>query len=306
MHTDQFPARSVVLRGFRLIVKACGLCQTYDQLAIIPMSLRTELAEMPMAATPEIDVPVRNVLGLALHALTEDQTVALCDRTIRNDQQLRIGVVNAAKIVNMEKSELLHESVTSSDTVVADGMSVVWASKILGEPLPERVNGTNLFEKLLKLASEKQYRVFLLGAKEDVLCELVRRISMNHDGLVIAGSRNGYFSDDESAEVARQIAESQADMLFVGITSPKKEVFMARYGSILNVNIVHGVGGSFDVLAGVVKRAPVSWQNAGFEWLYRVLQEPGRMWRRYLVTNTKFVWLVAKSYFSPHPKVESN
>ena len=250
----------------------------------------------PAHHTPHIDAPKRDVLGLQLYATTEDDMVEICDRTIRDDQRLLIGVVNASKIVNMGKSDLLHDSVKSSDAVVADGMSVVWASRILGEPLPARVNGTNLFEKLLALADTKNYRVYLLGAKEEVLQELARRIEAKHPGLVIAGCRNGYFSDAESADVARDIAESRADMLFVGITSPKKEIFMAQYGAGLNVHVVHGVGGSFDVLAGVVKRAPVSWQNAGFEWLYRVIQEPGRMWKRYLVTNTQFMWLVAKAF----------
>lgn len=243
-----------------------------------------------------LDAPVRDVLGVRLHAISEDDMVDACDSAIRAHQRLLIGVVNATKMVNMRRSELLNDSVTSSDAVVADGMSVVWAGRILGQPLPGRVNGTNLFEKLLALANKNKYRVFLLGAREEVLDEMCSRIQAKHPDLVISGRRNGYFSEAESADVAEEISASGSDMLFVGITSPKKEVFMAKYGADLQTPIVHGVGGSFDVLAGVVKRAPVSWQNAGFEWLYRVIQEPGRMWKRYLTTNSKFIWLVLKAF----------
>jgi N-acetylglucosaminyldiphosphoundecaprenol N-acetyl-beta-D-mannosaminyltransferase len=238
------------------------------------------------------DIPIREFLGVRLHAITAVEMVAACDRAIRSHQQLRIGVVNAAKIVKMRKSRLLHDAVMSSDVVAADGMSVVWASRLLRQPLPERVNGTDLFENLLALADKSAFGVYLLGAREEVLDEMCRRIHSRFPNLRIAGRRNGYFSDAESSTVADDISNSGADMLFVGITSPKKEIFMAKYGEDLNVPVVHGVGGSFDVLAGLVKRAPVSWQKAGFEWLYRVIQEPGRMWKRYLVTNSIFVWLV--------------
>lgn len=243
-------------------------------------------------------IETRQILGLRLHAITEDHMVEICGSAIEERRRLCIGVVNAAKIVNMKNSPLLRDSVTQSDMVAADGMSVVWASKVLGSPLPGRVNGTNLFEKLLNLANEKSYGVYLLGAREEVLDELCRRIKAKYATLRIVGHRNGYFDESDSKCIADDISQSGADMLFVGITSPKKEIFMAEHGSALNVPIVHGVGGSFDVLAGVVKRAPVSWQNAGFEWLYRVIQEPRRMWKRYLITNSKFILLVLAELLS--------
>jgi len=244
------------------------------------------------SAVPRPDVPTRRVLGIDLHATTEDETVELCDEAIRRREPLRIGMVNAAKFVLMRDQPLLRDSVTGSDLVCADGMSVVWASRILGQPLPARVNGTNLFEKLLALADRRGYRVFLLGARPEILAELCRRVQARHPGLEIVGSQDGYFSDEQAPEVARRIREARPDMLFVGITSPKKEIFMARFDAEIEVPVVHGVGGSFDVLAGLVPRAPASWQNAGLEWLYRLLQEPGRLWRRYLVTNSTFAWWV--------------
>lgn len=249
-----------------------------------------------MSPVPFANVPTRRVLGIDLHATTEDETVGFCDAAIRERTPLRIGMVNAAKLVNMRDEPLLRESVVGSDLVCADGMSVVWASRILGEPLPARVNGTNLFEKLLALADRRGYRVFLLGARADVLEELCRRIAVRHPNAKLAGSQDGYFTDEEAPEVARRIRDAKPDMLFVGITSPKKELFMARFDAELGVPVVHGVGGSFDVLAGLVSRAPPSWQNAGLEWLYRLLQEPGRLWRRYLATNSTFAWWVLSAW----------
>ena len=117
-------------------------------------------------------------------------------------------------------------------------------------------------------------------------------------GVVIAGRQNGYFSEEQQNQVAENIAAAKADVLFVAITSPKKEQFMAKWGDVMQVPVVHGVGGSFDVFAGKVKRAPLIWQKLGMEWLYRVLQEPGRLWKRYLVTNTLFIGMLLKEIFT--------
>jgi N-acetylglucosaminyldiphosphoundecaprenol N-acetyl-beta-D-mannosaminyltransferase len=125
---------------------------------------------------------------------------------------------------------------------------------------------------------------------------MVARIRVQHPNLRIAGSQDGYYAADEAPAVADAIKGSGADLLFLGMTSPKKEVFVATYGERTGAKVVHGVGGSFDVLAGVVKRAPVLWQRLGCEWLYRVLQEPRRLGRRYLTTNVSFAGLVAREW----------
>src|SRR5262249_13080928 len=156
----------------------------------------------------------------------------------------------------------------------ADGMAIVWASHALRQPLPERVAGIDLFEELLKLGNQKRYSIYLLGATQRVMDRLVERISRQYPNLKIAGSRNGYFEDAEGEKIAMQVADAQPDMLFLGMTSPKKEIFLAKYEELMDVPVCHGVGGSFDVLAGQVRRAPATWQRLGLEWLYRVLQEP--------------------------------
>jgi N-acetylglucosaminyldiphosphoundecaprenol N-acetyl-beta-D-mannosaminyltransferase len=172
---------------------------------------------------------------------------------------------------------------------------------MLGRPLPERVAGIDLFEALLELADRERRSIYLLGAKLQVLATLRSVISARWPGIVIAGARDGYFSEAEAAVVAEDIREAAPDMLFLGITSPKKEIFLGQYGEQLNVPILHGVGGSFDVMAGVVRRAPARWQRSGMEWAYRLVQEPGRLWRRYLRTNTQFLALVVKDMVNPIP-----
>lgn len=235
---------------------------------------------------------VRELFGVAVHATTEEEMVDVCDGAIQSRERLNIGVVNAAKMVNMRRQPLLRASVLGSDVVLADGMSIVWASRILGRPLPARVNGTNLFEKLLALADRRQYGVYFLGAAEEVLDEMCRRVEARYPRLRVVGSHDGFFSEEEEDEIAADIRRSRPDLLFVGITSPKKEIFLARWGSEMDVPVCHGVGGSFDVLAGKVRRAPRAWQRAGLEWLFRTLQEPRRLWKRYLVTNSIFIWMV--------------
>lgn len=240
----------------------------------------------------EVNTPVRRLLGVDVHAVTLEQTLTICRRAIETHSHLNIGVVNAAKIVAMHQDRHLYEAVAGSDLVLADGMAVVWAGKLLRRPLPGRVTGIDLFEHLLSLANQQRYGVYFLGATQEVLDEVVQRVQGKYPHLRVAGSRHGYFPDDQACRVAEDIGASRADLLFVAMTSPKKELFLDRFGGQLGVSICHGVGGSFDVLAGKVRRAPRLWQRLGLEWLYRVIQEPRRMWKRYLVTNVRFLALL--------------
>jgi len=172
-------------------------------------------------------------------------------------------------------------------------MSVVWASRLLGEPLPERVPGIDLMISTLALANARGYRVYFLGATDAVLRGVVERVRRELPGVVVAGFRNGFFPYDHHGRVAHEIAASHADILFIAITSPKKEQFMARWRSLMGVPVCHGVGGSFDVYAGKVQRAPEKWQRLGLEWLFRLKQEPRRLARRYLVTNAVFCTMLS-------------
>lgn len=244
----------------------------------------------------------RQVLfGLPLDALTQAEALDRCRTALRDRSRMLIGVVNAAKVVNSTRDPLLLRSVLESDMILADGQSVVWASRVLRRPLPERVAGIDLFEALLELAAHDDRSVYLLGARPEVLETLQERLLATWPGLRVVGARDGYFSPEESDEVAEHIRAAVPDMLFLGITSPKKEIFLAQYGPTLGVPVLHGVGGSFDILAGVTKRAPAIWQRLGLEWLYRITQEPGRLWKRYLTTNVRFIWMTGRELVRPIP-----
>lgn len=249
----------------------------------------------------EVRVPVQNMLGIPICSLTMDEVLALIDRTIADHGRLQIGVVNAAKIVNMRRNELLRDDVMSSDIILADGTSVVWASRILGRPLPERVAGIDLMLGMLRRGNENRYRIYCLGATDDVLEKTTARIAADYPGVQLVGWHNGYFTTEEEPAIADEIIAAKPHILLVAMSSPKKEKFLARWNSRLQVPVCHGVGGSFDVMAGKVQRAPEKWQRLGFEWLYRFLQEPRRLWRRYLVTNTFFCWMVLLEFLRGIP-----
>jgi N-acetylglucosaminyldiphosphoundecaprenol N-acetyl-beta-D-mannosaminyltransferase len=236
-----------------------------------------------------------DLFGVPVAAMTMKGALGLVDQAIRSRRRLQIGVVNAAKIVNMQRNEELRADVLSSDIVFADGMAVVWASRLLGRPLPERVAGIDLMMGMLEQGNTGGYRVYCLGASQDVLGRVVDRIRREFAGVNVVGSHHGYFTDAEEAAVAQDIAETRPDILFIAMTSPRKERFLSKWSRQLDVPVCHGVGGSFDVVAGYVQRAPERWQRLGLEWLYRVKQEPGRLWKRYLTTNSAFAVMVASA-----------
>jgi N-acetylglucosaminyldiphosphoundecaprenol N-acetyl-beta-D-mannosaminyltransferase len=240
--------------------------------------------------------PRQELLGIPIAPLTLEQVLDRVDEAIARRSRLHIGVVNAAKVVNMGRDPLLRQDVLSSDLILADGLAVVWAGALLGRPLPERVAGIDLMLGMLRRGSARGYRIYCLGATEEVLEKTTARIAADYPGVAIVGRRNGYFGETEEQGVAEAIAAARPDILFVAMTSPKKEKFMARWSGRMGVPVCHGVGGSFDVLAGKVRRAPRLWQRLGLEWLYRVKQEPRRLWKRYLVTNTLFCDMVLSEF----------
>lgn len=251
-----------------------------------------QTAAAPAPAPQKLEV--KRILGVDVTAARMADVLDAIHDAIRSRRKLHIGVVNAAKIVNMHRDPALGEDVRSSDMVFADGAAVVWASKLLGHSLPERVAGIDIMTSVLERGQREGYRVFCLGAAQEVLEKTIACIEREHPGVVVAGSQDGYFQPEQEQAVAEKIRDSRADVLFVAITSPKKERFMAKWSAVMNVPVVHGVGGSFDVLAGKVRRAPELWQRLGLEWLYRVLQEPRRLWKRYAVTNTLFVGMLMR------------
>jgi N-acetylglucosaminyldiphosphoundecaprenol N-acetyl-beta-D-mannosaminyltransferase len=237
------------------------------------------------------------VWDLAIDTISLSETIAIIETNITSRSLTTQISVNAAKIVNAQKDKLLKKAINDAHIVNVDGMSVVWALRILGYKIPERVPGIDLFESLLSMSMDKGYRPYFLGAKSDVINEMMSEINVKYSNLEIAGWHSGYFDDNQELDIANEVKASSADLLFLGITSPKKEMFINKYSEYMEVPFVMGVGGSFDIMAGRSRRAPKWIQNSGLEWLYRIYQEPRRMWKRYAITNTVFIWMLLKTIF---------
>lgn len=249
---------------------------------------------MAATAAPPVPGPRVEVLGCAIDALTMEQTLARCEELVEAGAFSQHMAVNAAKLVKMREDAWLADITAGCELVNADGQAVVWASKLLGAPLPERVAGVDLMQELFGLAERRGWPIYVLGAKPEVLEQAMTVVRERHPDLPIAGYRDGYYSDDEVGAVCDEIRSSGAKLLFVAMGTPRKEYFLGEHGPTLGVPFVMGVGGSIDVVAGITKRAPERWQRLGLEWLYRLLQEPRRMFKRYVTTNTRFVWMVAR------------
>lgn len=237
------------------------------------------------------------LMGCPVDSLDVQQTIQKIEEYIASGNMCQHVVVNAAKFVEMNRDEHLKQIIANCNIINADGMPIVWASKILGNPLPCRVAGVDLFQTLIGTCAEKGYRPFFFGARKEVVIKVVDEFKFRHPKLEVAGYRNGYYSVEEEQAIAEQIRDSKADMLFVGFSSPMKEKFLNKWMPSMQVPFCMGVGGSFDIVAGRTKRAPLWMQNIGVEWFYRILQEPNRMWKRYAKTNPIFIWMVAREFF---------
>ncbi|MGF1548223.1 MAG: WecB/TagA/CpsF family glycosyltransferase [Thiotrichales bacterium] len=194
----------------------------------------------------------------------------------------------------MRKNEPLRAACSRADLTVADGVPVVWATRLVGDPLAERVAGVDLMSNLLQAGHEAKLRFFFLGAKQEVLDTLRGILESRYPDLVIAGMRNGYFGEANNADAVAEIKAARADILFIGMPTPFKEIWAERHRQELDSKVIIGVGGSFDVLAGYVKRAPLWMQKIGMEWFWRLRCEPRKMWKRYLVTNTQFLFYLGR------------
>lgn len=241
-------------------------------------------------------MPRINLMGCPVDSLDMRQTIGLIEEFIATGSMCQHVVVNAAKFVEMRSDSHLRDIIAACDIINADGMPVVWASQILGKPLPCRVAGVDLFQELIGVCAAKGYRPFFFGAREEVVLKVIEEFRKRHPKLEVAGYRNGYYAPDEEQAIAEHIRDSHADMLFVGFSSPMKEKFLNKWMPTMQVPFCMGVGGSFDIVAGRTKRAPLWMQNAGLEWFYRVLQEPKRMWKRYATTNPVFIWMICSEF----------
>jgi N-acetylglucosaminyldiphosphoundecaprenol N-acetyl-beta-D-mannosaminyltransferase len=239
-------------------------------------------------------------LGVEFDPLTLHGTVDAIFNLIERGDRGWLCTVNVAILMTMRDDTFLHRFVKCAAFRVADGMPIIWATRLRGTPLPERVTGCDLVDLLCKRAAATGRSVYFLGSKQEIVERVAARLTERHPALTLAGIADGYFGEDEAAERARAVGESGATILIVAMGVPRQERFIAERWDTLGVPVVVGVGGSFDVLSGVRSRAPVWVQNIGFEWAYRLIQEPRRLLMRYLVTNTRFLWLWLLDLLSAH------
>jgi N-acetylglucosaminyldiphosphoundecaprenol N-acetyl-beta-D-mannosaminyltransferase len=236
-------------------------------------------------------------LGSPVDILTMAETVAIIDSAIRQRRPVRQVSLNVAKLVKMKNDAELRHDVESADMISIDGMGIAFGLRMLGTPVPERVAGVDLMMAVLQLCAEKGYRPYFLGARQDVVREATAAVLRRNPQISFAGAHDGYFKPEEEPLVVGDINQSGADCLFIGMPTPAKERFLAKYSKMLATPYIMGVGGSFDILSGRITRAPDAVQRAGLEWAYRIYQEPKRMWWRYASTNSDFAWLMIKALF---------
>ncbi len=236
-------------------------------------------------------------VNLDLYSMAE--TLEEISKYIKERTLIQHVVVNVSKLVYAQKDENLRNIINSCPIINVDGAGVILGAKMLGIKIPHRVTGIDLMEELIKYSSENGYSVFFFGAKEDVNKAVVEHYLEKYPNLKVAGRRNGYYTEQEEKEMVEEMKNSKADILFVAMGSPKKEIFLNKYSKELNIPFTMGVGGSFDVVTGLVKRAPLWVQNLNCEWLYRLIQEPRRMWKRYFVTNSLFLFMIIKEKLHP-------
>ena len=233
-----------------------------------------------------------NVFNIKIHPFKKCEFLELIDNGIKNNRKIIQSGVNASSLVELKNNSEMIAAYNNADLINIDGMAVVWALRFLGFKVPERVACPDLALAIMDLAEKQGYNLFLFGAKDTNLKLAVNNIKTAYPKLEITGSRNGYFQKSDEESIVKMINAADADILFLGMTSPQKELFVENYKSRLNVKYILGVGGFFDILAGSVKRAPKWMQNIGMEWFYRLMEEPKRMWRRYLFGNINFLKLV--------------
>jgi N-acetylglucosaminyldiphosphoundecaprenol N-acetyl-beta-D-mannosaminyltransferase len=220
-----------------------------------------------------------SILGFPVHAVTLAGALHAVETFLHGNQPRQIVTANALMLTAALRTPELARVLREADLVVPDSAGVLFAGRWKNRPFPERVTGIELMDRLCARAAEKNWTIFLLGGGPGVAEQAARRLEQRHPGLRIAGTRDGYFGPEQDGDVTAGIRETRPDLLFVGLNAPRQEIWIRNYLSVLGCKAAMGVGGSLDVFAGRLRRAPAWMQNAGLEWLFRLLQEPSRVRR---------------------------
>ena len=235
----------------------------------------------------QIKEPVK-ILDVPIHPFTMDEAVSALENSIQNGTQAFVVTANAEIIMMCQQDNEYKKIVSqSAEIVLPDGAGAVWAGRHLGYKIPERVAGFDLYCQLLNKAAKKGYKVFFFGGSPGVAEAAKAKSEELYPGVQIVGCRNGYFKEDESSQIIEEINASGADILFAALGAPKQEKWLEKYRNQLNQKVLMGIGGSFDVFAGKMERAPKWMQDASLEWLFRLYKQPSRFMR--MMALPKFV-----------------
>ncbi|OPZ63048.1 MAG: putative N-acetylmannosaminyltransferase [Firmicutes bacterium ADurb.Bin506] len=235
-------------------------------------------------AAPSHVPPRAQVLGVEVDCVSPDEAVARCVEMVRSGRGGQVVTVNPEMVLACANDSQLAQAIAAADLVVPDGIGIVLGLRLLGYRVPGRVPGIELAEALMREATLARQSVFFVGAKPGIAEEAGRQISLKVSGLRIAGVRHGYFGADEEPQVLEAIGHAGPAYVFVGLGAGKQEKWIARarsasHGAYAPGAVWVGIGGSFDVMSGTLKRAPAAWQRLGLEWAYRLIQEPSRLRR---------------------------
>jgi N-acetylglucosaminyldiphosphoundecaprenol N-acetyl-beta-D-mannosaminyltransferase len=253
----------------------------------------------PYAATSAPPVPRINIGSVAIDKYSP---TALVDEVLQHALHGRVTrqvvTVNAQFYVLAQKSRRFRECLREASYICADGMPIVWACNTVGEGNVPRVAGVDLMEQLCQQGAAEGLRIFLLGGRPEAATATAAVLSNRYPGLQIAGVNCPLFGFERRAHSLQQvldhIASAKPHVLFVGLGAPKQEFLIRDHIRALNVPLAVGIGGSFEIVSGVLNRAPMWMQSSGLEWAFRFFQEPGRLWKRYLIGNAAFLWHIAK------------
>jgi N-acetylglucosaminyldiphosphoundecaprenol N-acetyl-beta-D-mannosaminyltransferase len=241
------------------------------------------------------------VLGVRVDRVGMDETLRCIERFVEEGTPHRIASINLDTIRHARSCPGFREALNAADLALADGVPVLWASRLLGQPLKERVAGVDLADRCARLAAAKGYRIFFLGAGPGVAQSAAQVLQERYRGMEVAGAYTppfGEFSAEEEQRICEAIAAAKPDILLVALPTPRLELWNHANARRWNVPVVFGVGAAFDMLSGQVPRAPRWMQKSGAEWLFRLLVEPRRLWKRYLVHDTAVMLRVLVSRIS--------
>jgi N-acetylglucosaminyldiphosphoundecaprenol N-acetyl-beta-D-mannosaminyltransferase len=244
------------------------------------------------------------LLGCNIQSLKMTEAIDDLNNIIQNKQKCQVTYLNA-DCLNKSVSDIdYYNIIAQSERVFPDGIGVKIACKITGQKMIENINGTDMFPELCKLSVKQDYRLFFLGAKPGVVELMKKNVTERFPGIQVVGIQHGFFSEDEIDLIINDINISNADLLFIAMGAPTQEKWIRQHIQKLDCSVILGVGGLFDFNAGLISRAPFLLRRFGFEWIWRLMQEPKRMWKRYLLGNVLFVYRVFR-YGKEFPKKRS-